>query len=184
MNSGSPVPELPLWTAVQSSLPTFPRPCPADGSPQLRRQQQLPCVAKGRSESLPASPAAARPHLPGPLVQKLRYPAPLCLGAAHHFLSLIMFCFVLFSFTLFPGRLSKATFCRQGTQKGQGLSGHLGFPKPQLPPGWGWGGLLCYLFIYLVLLSSTPPKLSFPTGEDEKRPQTMGDKACHMAPSV
>lgn len=139
----------------------------------------------GQNHPSPVQPAT-RPPLPGPLVQKLRYPAPLCLGATHHFVLLIMFCFVLFSFTLFPGRLLKATFCRQGTQKGQGLNGHLGFPKPQLPSGWGWGwgGLLCYLCIYLVLLCSTPPKLSFPTGEDEKRLQTMGDKADHMAPSV
>lgn len=57
------------------------------------------------------------------------------------------------------------------------------FLHPSLHP-WGKGGLLPYLFIYLALLSSTPPKLLFPTGEDEKWLQTMEDKACHMAPAV
>lgn len=41
-----------------------------------------------------------------------------------------------------------------------------------------------YLFIYVALLCSTPPKLLFLTEEDEKRLQTMEDKACHMAPAV
>lgn len=41
------------------------------------------------------------------------------------------------------------------------------------------------LFIYLQALPcSTPPKLLFPAGKNEKQPQTTADKADHMAPAV
>lgn len=142
---------------------------------------------------MPSSPRPSGPESP----PSATLPASVS-GARTSFLVVdhVLFCFI--PFTLFPGRLSKATFCHQGTRKGQGLSWHVGFPEPP-PPASIWlcvctrtracvrargGGALRYLFIYLLLLCSTPSKLFLPTGEDEKRLQTMEDKACHMAPSV
>lgn len=115
-----------------------------------------PCMAEGQSESLLINPGATRPRLSGPPVQNLRYSALSVAGPYIIFfvVDLVLFCFV-FPFTAFPGRLSKATFCLQGRPKGQGLSGRLGFPKPQLPPGWGSGRLcIIYLFIYFLSRSA------------------------------
>lgn len=181
--SGSRTPTLNCCT-VLSARPSSP---PDSVTPPQKAAANSLSTTEESSQSLPTNPGATRPHPSGPLVQNLlpSLPCPSVLGAHTSFFVVDLVLFCLFPFTPFPGRLSKATFYHQGTQKGQGLSQHLGFPKPQPPASAQWlGEPLRYLFIYLVLLSSTPPKLLLPTGEDEKRLQTMEDKACHMASSV
>lgn len=143
-----------------------------------------PCVAKGQSESLLTNPGATRPHLPGPAVQNLPYSAPVCRRAirtSFYVVDLVLFCFSLHCVPwetlkgyILPPRDTEGT----GPERAPGIS---------QTPASAWLGVRetwHYLFIYRVLLSSTPPKLLLPTGEDEKRLQTMGDKVCHMAPSV
>lgn len=125
-----------LRTAAQPSLPIYPDARPPDSITPPHMATATTLCSRGPVRITPSDPGASRPHLPGPLVQNLlpSLPARLCLQGPHIiFLLLILFCFVFFPFTPFPGRLSKATFCHQGTQKGQGRSRHLGLSNPQPP---------------------------------------------------
>lgn len=117
--------------------------------------QQIFYEAENWWESLASNPETTPPS-PGlwSITSSLWHPAPLGLKGQH--LIFCCSCFALFfSFTLFPGRLSKATFCHQGTQEGQG--GHLRFPKPLTPEGSGGGGFGGGGDIYLFISSCCAP---------------------------
>lgn len=185
LNLGSLVPDLPPLHhyPVLSSLPVFPHPCPPDSVSAAQIAATTPLCAAGEEPgSLPTSqvPETLLSQPLWSIIFSLSCPDPLSVSEApHHFL--LLFCF--FPFPSFPGRLEVYILPpRNAVQMGQ--SRHLGFPAPSLCPWGKGGGLSPYLFIYLALLGSTPPKLLFPTGEDEKWLQTMEDKACHMAPAV
>jgi hypothetical protein len=99
---------------------------------ELSKCPLLPAANPGSHTLIPAS----SPSSPAPPF----CPQSLC----------IVFCpcFVfLFPSTLFPWRLSKATFHHQGTQQGRGPAGTWDFPNPSLR--WYWGGhYLTYLFVW------------------------------------
>lgn len=136
LNSGGLALEPLLRTAAQPSLPIYPDARPPDSITPPHMATATTLCSQGPVRITPSDPGASRPHLPGPLVQNLlpSLPCPpLSPGPTRHFfvVDLVLFCF--FPFTPFPGRLSKATFCHQGTQKGQGRSRHLGLSDPQPP---------------------------------------------------
>lgn len=134
--------------------------------------------------STPALILSSQTHTPA-----LGCPAPplLSQGPVYHF------CLFLFCFVPLPASL----LCPlEDFQRLQSATKEDSKDRAQWTPGsshasactsvWGKGsGYFIYLFIYLSLLPcSTPRKLSFPAGKNEKQPQTTADKTDHMAPAV